>query len=186
MDRTPKIFWAEPLPNSAGMAADTPRLNTAGLSSDYANNQDKLFVRQFALGGRAEVVLGELAEKKGGISGVRAYGKRMASDHNDTHPRLVDIGVKAQPAAPLDLDAEHLSLKNRLSNLNGRELDDKYLLSQIQEHQKAVNLLLSETSLGQGATLTKYAGDTLPVVMTHLEMAQTELAALRQTAPGRL
>jgi putative membrane protein len=48
----------------------------------------------------------------------------------------------------------------------------------IQDHQKTVNLLLWEIIFGQSAELTKYAADTLPTVMAHLEIAKQQHAAL--------
>ena len=41
--------------------------------------QDKLFVRQAAVGGRAEVELGRLAQKKGVDHAVKDFGERMVA-----------------------------------------------------------------------------------------------------------
>jgi hypothetical protein len=48
-----------------------------------------------------------------------------------------------------------------------------------------VNLLLWEISFGQSAALTKYAADTLPTVMEHLEIAKQQYAALTSAPPPR-
>ena len=66
------------------------------------------------------------------------------------------------------------------------EVDRAYLTSQIQNHQKTANLLLRELGTGQNQDLTKFAADTLPVVLDHLEMAKRHYAQTEFGAAGAL
>jgi len=174
---------AQSLPNPAGMAPDTPRMETGNPPPDHANTQDKLFVRQATLGGRAEVELGRLARQKGSAESVKQFGARMETDHGQANQRLARIAARAQPSIPDGLDAHHQQIRQRLDGVSGRDFDLAYLQSQVMMHQVTANLLLWEMSFGQSAELTKYAADTLPAVMAHLETAKESLAALTSTPP---
>jgi putative membrane protein len=175
---------AQSLGNPGGMAPDTPRMESGSPPPDHPNAQDKLFVRQAAIGGKAEVELGKQAQEKAQAQSVRQFGERMTQDHGDANQRLLALGKKAEPSIPQVLDAEHEALRGRLSKLSGAEFDRAYMQAQVAEHQKTANLLLWEIGMGQSAELTKYAADTLPTVMEHLEVAKRVLATLSD-APER-
>jgi putative membrane protein len=153
-------------------------METGNPPADHPNTQDKLFVRQAAIGGKAEVELGRLAQEKAQAQSVREFGERMTRDHGDANRRLLALGKKAQPSIPEALDAEQQALRDRLSRLSGADFDRAYMQAQVVDHQKTVTLLTWEIGLGQSAELTKYAADTLPVVMEHLNAAKQVLAAL--------
>jgi putative membrane protein len=169
---------AQSLPNPGGMAPDTPRMETGSPPKDHANTQDKLFVRQAAIGNRAEVELGKVAQQKGSSEAVREFGKRMQADHGKAGSQLLRVGGKAEPSIPKELDPEHVRVRDELGKGSGKDFDIAYLTSQVRDHQKTANLLLWEISFGQNADLTKYAAETLPTVMEHLEIAKEQLAAL--------
>lgn len=175
---------AQTMGNPGGMAPDTPRMETGNPPKDHANLQDKLFVRQAAIGNRAEVELGKLAQQKGASEAVREFGERMQKDHGDSGQKLLRAGKKADPAVPKELDPKHVRVREELNKASGKDFDIAYLASQIEDHQKTVNLLLWEISFGQSADLTKYAADTLPAVMEHLQIAKQQHAALISGAPA--
>ena len=80
---------AETMGNPAGMSPDTPGINAAKPAKDHSNNQDKMFVRQMTIGGRAEVELGRLARQKGVDPAVKEFGERMVADHSKGNDRLM-------------------------------------------------------------------------------------------------
>lgn len=173
---------AQTFGNPGGLAPDTPGLESARPPADHANTQDKLFARQAALGGRAEVELSRMAQKKASAGPVRSFAQRMVDDHGKSNDRLMKLahGVKAE--IPQEPDSEQKALAGQLSNKPaGKEYDLAYLAAQMQNHQRTANLLQYQLSYGQNEPLRQYAADSLPVVLEHLEMAQQHYAAL--TAP---
>lgn len=176
---------AQSMPNAGGMAPDTPRMETGNPPKDHMNTQDKLFVRQAAIGGQAEIELGKLAQQKGSSEAVREFGERMQKEHSEANAQLMRSGRKADPSIPKELDPEHERIRDELSKASGKDFDVAYLTTQIQDHQRTVNLLMWEISFGQSAELTKYAADTLPTVMTHLQIAKHQYAALTAATAGR-
>jgi putative membrane protein len=170
---------AQTFGNPGGLSPDTPGLASAKPSADHANTQDKLFARQAALGGRAEVELSKKAQQKASADPVRSFAKRMVEDHGKSNDRLMKLarGVKAE--IPQELDSEQKALASELDKKSaGKDYDLAYLAAQIQNHQRTANLLQYQLSFGQNEPLRKYAADSLPVVLEHLEMAKHHYALL--------
>jgi putative membrane protein len=166
--------------NPAGLSPDTPGIESATPAPTFANNQDKLFVRQIAIGNRAEADLGKFAAGKASASGVKDFASRMQKDHSDSLERALKAGKAAKMDIPKEVDAEHKRIRDELSKLSGTDFDKAYLTAQMQDHQKTANLLLWQLSYGQNSELIRYSADTLPVVLDHLDHAKREYAKLTQ------
>ncbi|HEY0681345.1 MAG TPA: DUF4142 domain-containing protein [Steroidobacter sp.] len=168
--------------NPGGMSPDTPGKEAAQPATEGSNTQDKLFVRQAALGGRAEVELGKIAQKKASNASVREFADRMVEVHSKSNQQLLRTGRGLNPDLPKDLDPEHQSVRNELQKASGQSFDIAYISAQIQDHQRTANLLQWHISNGQNEALKKYSIQTLPEVMQHLEHAQQTFAMLTQGA----
>ena len=179
------IAVAQTMPNAGFIEPNTPGMETGRLAPNHPSGSDKLFLRQAAIGGRAEVELGQLAQQKGQAQAVRDFGKRMVSDHSKANDQLMRLDKDADPSIPKEPDPAHKRMRDELNQASGKDFDVAYMASQIQDHQKTVNLLLWEITSGQSAELTKYAADTLPTVMEHLEIAKQQYAALTSAPPPR-
>ena len=171
--------------NPAGMSPDTPGIENARPAPDYANTQDKLFVRQAALGGRAEVELGKLAQSRAESASVKALGEKMAADHGKANDRLTRLGKNINAQVPASLDPDDEAFRSELQRESGRAFDERYLAKQIGDHQRTVNLLQWQISFGQNEPLKHYAKEMLPIVSEHLRTAQAAMAALTGSAPPR-
>jgi putative membrane protein len=169
--------------NPAGLSPDTPGLETAKPAADHSNTQDKLFVRQAALGNQAEVELGQLASKKAAAQPVREFAQQMVDDHGKSGDLLRKAGRGVNANIPKELDPEHQTVRAKLEKASGKDFDIAYIGSMIQDHQRTANLLQWEITSGQSEPLKKYAADTLPDVMEHLEMAKQQYAMLTSGAP---
>lgn len=168
--------------NPAGMSPDIEGKEMARPAPEGSNTQDKLFVRQATLGGRAEVELGKIAQKKASTDSVRNFARHMVDAHTQSNQQLSRAGKGLNPELPKDLDPEHLSVRNELNKASGKDFDIAYIGSQLQDHQRTANLLQWHISTGQNEALKKYSIETLPVVMEHLELAKEQYALLTQGA----
>src|SRR5687768_11086703 len=83
--------------NPAGLSPDTPGKEMARPTPEGSNNRDKLFVRQAALGGRAEVELSKIAQKKASNASVREFADRMVDVHSKSSQQLPRIGRGLNP-----------------------------------------------------------------------------------------
>ncbi len=136
------------------------------------NNADQLFVRLLTIGGKSEVDLGLLAADRAGDDSTRSFAKQMANDHSASNLRLAAIVSKAGLEKPPETDAIHQDLHRRLGELRGKALDTAYLGAQVDEHIRTAQILAWEIGAGQNAALKKFAADTLPIVLRHLQHAQ--------------
>jgi putative membrane protein len=155
--------WAQS-GNPAGM--------TPGTGPQQPNNTDRIFVHAAAIGGMAEVELGELAQQKAQSEAVQDFGRRMVEDHSQANERLISIAKEAGVTVPDELDQEHKAMRERLAAMSGAEFDAAYLQGQVIDHQKTAQLLEHEIGSGQQVDLKNFASETLPVLLEHLRSAQ--------------
>jgi putative membrane protein len=174
--------FAQQSANPGGMSPDTPGKETGQPAPEGSNTQDKLFVRQAALGGQAEVELSKIAQKKASNESVREFANRMVEVHSKSNQQLLRTGRGLNPELPKNLDAEHQTVRNELQKASGQDFDLAYISAQIQDHQRTANLLQWHISTGQNEALKKYSMETLPEVMAHLEHAKQNFALLTQGA----
>lgn len=182
--------WADPSKTDPAAAnptfanPDTPGL-LEGKPAEAANTVDVVFLKQMAIGNRAEVELGKLAGDKSSVASIDRFGQHMVKDHGEAGTRVNSLARSAAVALPKELDAEHDATRKQLQALSGKEFDLRYVESQIKGHQKTVQLLAHEIASGQHTGVRQFAADTLPKVMEHLEMAKALHAELTGAAPPK-
>lgn len=81
-----------------------PAFMTPETGPEQPNNADRVFVHAAAIGGMAEVELGELAEQKAQSQAVKEFGRRMVEDHGKANERLISIAKEAGIPVPHELD----------------------------------------------------------------------------------
>ncbi len=183
----PKAESAKTIPAAANPAfanPDTPGL-LDGKPAEAANTVDIVFLKQLAIGNRAEVELGKLAGDRSSTASVDRFGEHMVKDHGAAGSRVTSLARSANVDLPKGLDAEHDAARTELQALNGKEFDLRYMASQIKAHQKTAQLLTHEIASGQHTAVRQFAADTLPTVMQHLEMAKDVHAELTGAAPPK-
>ena len=172
--------------NPAFANPDTPGLMAGKPAADASNTADVIFLKQLAIGGRAEVELAKLTGQRGDSAEVDQFGKRMTEDHGRANSRLNSLARGAGVDLPTDLDAEHEAARRELGALDGSAFDLRYIDGQIKAHQATVQLLTHEIGSGQNSRVRDFAAETLPTVMEHLEMARAVRDRLiRSQPPGK-
>jgi putative membrane protein len=137
------------------------------------------------LGGRAEVELGKLAQSRSQSPQVRSLGEKMTADHTRANDRLARIGRSVNAEAPKGLDPGDAAFREELQRERGAIFDRRYLLKQIGDHQRTLNLLQWELSYGQNQALIDHATEMMVIVNEHLRLAQAALAELTGSAGPR-
>jgi len=133
---------------------------------------DKAFAHEAAIGGMAEVALGNLAKEKASSPDVKAFGDRMVNDHGKANDQLKDWAQKNDVTLPTQLDAKHKALQDRLSKLSGDAFDKAYMRAMLTDHKEDVAKFRTESKSARNSDLKEWAGDTLPTLQDHLKMAQ--------------
>ena len=168
LDRTVlALAVAAVLALSTGVMAQQSPAPAGGLAAS-----DRKFVMEAAKGGVAEVELGKLASEKGTNPAVKQFGRRMVDDHGKASAELKELAGKKNVTLPSELDAKHAKLRDRLSKLQGAELDRAYADEMVKEHRKDVNNFRREATSAKDPDLKAWAGKTLPTLEDHLKQAQ--------------
>ena len=164
--------------NPAAMPPGTKEAAPGVPAPHQPNQPDRLFAREAAIGGLAEVELGKLAEQKGQSDAVKAFARRMVGDHGKANERLTALAKQDGIGLPTGLDQEHAAMRDKLEGMSGAEFDRAYIQGQVTDHQKTAQLLEYEIGSGQDRELKGLASETLPTVLEHLRMAQEAAAQL--------
>jgi putative membrane protein len=157
--------------SSGGIAlaqqADAPQVTPAGEISA----EDQEFLTQAIQAGVAEVQISELALVKSSDEEVRGFAERMVQDHTAANEQLSRLAQAAGNTPPAEMDDQHQNLHQQLSQLSEEDFDQQYMQGQVQAHQAAVELFSSEANQPSGP-VDQLAGELLPTLQQHLQMAQ--------------
>jgi putative membrane protein len=145
---------------------------TAGAQAPRAASGDNAFAMKAAQANMAEIELGKLAQQKAMRDDVKQFGQRMVDDHGKKLGELKDIAQTKKITLPTELDAEHKSLSDRLSKMNGAAFDRAYMQAMVDGHRKVAADFKKESESGTDAELKAWATKTLPGVEDHLEHAE--------------
>jgi putative membrane protein len=143
------------------------------------NSTDQQFTLMAGMGNYAEIDLGQLAATKATDQRVRAYGQSMVIEHTPVGVELDSIAASLNLTAPDSLDAEHKTLRQTLSTLTGRAFDSTYIASQVNDHQKMIQLFEQEASSGANTRLKNFATKHLPHLRSHLQRADSIRTVIR-------
>ena len=168
--------------NPAAMAPGTPQSAPGMPAPNQPNQNDRLFVYEATIGGKAEVEFGQLAEQKGRSQAVKDFGRQMVTDHGKANQQLMQLAQAANIPQPGQLDEEHKAMRAQLEKLGGAEFDLTYIRGQVGDHQKTAQLFEWEIGSGQDPQPKGFASEILPVVLRHLQMAENIELQLTATA----
>ena len=131
------------------------------------------FVTKAAVGGMAEVKLGQLATQKASNSDVKAFGQQMVDDHGKANNELKSLAGSKGITLPTDLDAKHQATYDRLSKLDGAAFDHAYVQEMLSDHREDVSEFRKESQSGSDADVKAWAAKTLPTLEHHLQMIES-------------
>ena len=132
---------------------------------------DKKFAMEAAIGGMAEVKLGQLAEEKASNPDVKAFGQRMVTDHTKANNDLKEVAAKQKIDLPTSLDSKHEATVDKLSKLSGDAFDKAYMKEMVKDHDMDVKEFQKEAQNGQDSAIRDFASKTLPTLQEHQKMA---------------
>jgi putative membrane protein len=142
------------------------------------------FIKDAASGGMMEVELGRLAATRAASPRVKEFGQRMVDDHGKANNELKQIAKQESVTLPETMTDQHREEVSRLSNLQGAEFDRAYMQAMLKDHQEDVEKFRQEASSGKDSSVRDFAKKTLPVLQSHLKMAQDIHAQTSQATSG--
>lgn len=144
-------------------------------------NPDSSFVKKAAMGGMAEVELGNLAQQKASSDQVKQFGARMVQDHGKANDELKQIAGSKGIDLPAALDGKHRKDMDRLGKLSGAQFDKAYMNHMVDDHKKDIADFKKEANSGKDADVKAFAAKTLPTLEEHLKLAQSTNDAVKKS-----
>lgn len=153
-----------------------------GFASTGANAQsDEGFVKKASQDGMAEVKMGELAQQRAQNPEVKEFAQHLVTDHQKVNAELQQLAQTKGMKTETEIGAKQKQTMNRLTKLNGKEFDQKFVEAVVSDHKSDVKDFKKQAEKGKDADIKNWAQQTLPALEKHLEMAQ----GLEQTVKGK-
>lgn len=134
---------------------------------------DQHFMDKAAQGGMAEVKLGQLAKEHASNQAVKDFGQRMVDDHSKANDELKSLAGQKNVTLPAEIDARDQATYDHLSKLNGAAFDRAYMRDMVADHRKDIADFQKEANSGHDADVKAWTAKTLPVLQTHLSLAES-------------
>lgn len=155
--------------DSSNAAIDTTSddMNSGGMALEPSDGD---FATKAAVGGMAEVELGQLALTKASNAQIKDFARMMVADHGKANEELKAIAKMKNISLPTALDEEHQKKMDELNKKMGNDFDKTYVSAMVDGHKKTLKLMQDEAKDGKDADLKAFALKTSPVVQSHLDM----------------
>ncbi|HEX4695701.1 DUF4142 domain-containing protein [Sphingomonas sp.] len=132
------------------------------------------FVDTAAKSDAFEIATAKLAESNAASADVKAFARKMITDHTNSTAKIKAAAAKSTPPVtpdPTMTDAQKSMLAD-LGKLKGADFDKQYVSGQIDAHEQALTLMKNYADAGDSAPLKAAAGEIAPVVQGHLDMVK--------------
>jgi len=136
------------------------------------NASDRKFMEKAAMGGMAEVELGNLAKEKAANAQVKEFGAKMVQDHGKAGDELKQLASSKGVALPTTMGTEHKREMDKLGKLSGDKFDREYMAHMVKDHKQDVKEFQKAAKESKDADVKAFAAKTLTVVEGHLQLAE--------------
>jgi putative membrane protein len=155
-------------PGMAPTTTGSDKKESASQESSLSASDQK-FIMKAAMGGMAEVKLGQLAEKNGSSTQVKEFGAMMVKDHSKANAQLMSVAKSKGVTLPSELDEKHQTKYEKMSQMKADDFDKAYIKDMVADHKTDVALFQAEAKKGDDAEVKSFATQTLPTLQMHLE-----------------
>jgi putative membrane protein len=109
-----------------------------------ATDDDKKFLAMAAQSDQNEIALSTLAEQKATNPAVKAFAKKMVTEHTQMTESMKPFADSWGLTAPSGPDADHQKELDKLNSLSGNDFDKEYIDQMVTDHAKALSAFTSE------------------------------------------
>jgi putative membrane protein len=169
----------------AGQTPAPPVGQKSAHSAGHSNKTpDASFIKKAAVGGMAEVELGQLASSKATDDKVKSFAQRMVTDHGKANDELKSLAASKHIDVPSALDSEHQATYARLNKMSGSAFDRAYVSDMLADHKKDVAEFMHQSNAATDPDLKAWVTKTLPTLQEHLKMIEEISKDVHVTASG--
>ena len=146
--------------------------------------EDRTFAHEAAIGGMAEVKLGNLAQQQASSEQVKQFGARMVKDHSHANDELKQVASRKGIQLPTNLDSKTQKDVDDLQKKQGADFDKAYMDHMVKDHKKDVSDFKKEANSGKDPDVKAFAAKTLPTLQEHLQLAESTHGAVKKGGSG--
>ncbi|MBO2033150.1 DUF4142 domain-containing protein [Siccationidurans ginsengisoli] len=162
--------------SSSKMATQAPagsgKADPNGPTGPHATDAE--FMMTAAHSDQNEIQQSKMALAKGVTGMAKEMANKMIADHTKSTADLKQIAAKKGVKLPTDMDAEHKAMAPAMEKLSGKAFEQKYISQMVADHQKTANTMAAHQQMTKDPALQGFITKTLPVVESHLQMAQND------------
>lgn len=136
-----------------------------------ATDDDKKFLATAAQSDVNEIKLGQLAEQKATNPAVKAFARKMVTEHKQMSASMKPFVQAWGVTPPVDLDDDHKDVYKKLSGLSGADFDKEYISQMVSDHSKALDAFTKEAKDTQDAKFRAVVIEGKSKVAAHKNMA---------------
>ena len=177
--------WGIAATAGTATASVSTRAADASLAASRAtqpvSSQDRAFMDQASQINLTEISLGKFMQAHATITAERNLGARYARDHTTAQANLRALASRLRVSLPTTAGATNTSMVGRVEAQKGRSMDVAFASSSVSGHKAAIAIFRKEESAGSSPAVKAYATDYLPMLQTHLRLAEHAESALRAT-----
>ncbi len=148
----------------AGALCAAASFVTAAPAASAMAASDSAFVTKAAMSGTEEVREGK-AEQHSSDANAGQFAVRMIGDHSKNNTQLAALAQKLGMTAQVN---QGIAQAPQPSEQPG----PAYLTKEVADHKKTIALFEQEANNGRNPSLRMFARESLPVLRSHLQMAE--------------
>ncbi|MEU7977531.1 DUF4142 domain-containing protein [Micromonospora sp. NPDC049081] len=117
----------------------------------------------------AEIVTGNLAQKKGQNEQVKQLGQQFVTDHTQLDQTVQSTAQQLNVTLPNAPTADQQKVIDKLNGLKGAAFDKAWVTAELAGHVQAIQATQTEISQGSEQSVVQLAQDALPVLQAHYD-----------------
>jgi putative membrane protein len=138
-----------------------------------ANDPDKQFIKNAAIGNMAEMKLAQAAQDKAQSQEVKQLAQTMMQDHQQMQQQLQQTAQKVGVQLPQDLPQQMQDQIQSLSQLQGDQFDKHFVSAVKATHAAALSRFGDEAKIAQNDDVKQFAAQQLPTLQAHSQKIQS-------------
>jgi len=158
----------------ATTAAEADAMASDPSSAVPAASAGQTFADTAAASDAFEIETSRLAADKAQSARIKSFAAGMIKAHTDSTAKLAGAAAKANPpiTPAATLNATQQATLDTLRSRSGADFDTAYAKAQVDAHQMTLDALKAYAASGDVPSLKTFAGEMVPVVTGHLNMAK--------------
>ena len=137
------------------------------------NQTDRDFIFHASFANAGELGISALADTASTDSTIIDFAGHMVAEHTSIEKNFTAIAGGFSYYTADSLNAENLALQEQLLTLSGRAFDSVYIHSRVKNHVDMIAMFTEEKNNGLSPQIKNFASSVLPILQTHLQMADS-------------